>query len=138
MKTERLELKNFEYGNQTPIHLQETEEKIGEITLKDAGDNASTIEVFIEESFRNNGYGFESIVALIDHAFIDLEKHEIIMEKGTDDASKHLLKKLGFLEEGDKLSMTNPNEGDNDYLIDPKLIQEYLDKQKEHDAKKGK
>lgn len=145
MKSERLELKDFQFGKETPILRDE--QVIGQIILRNSpGDHEDIclMDVFIEEDYRNQGYGFESMVTLIDHAFIELDKHKIMIEHDGNESAEALLKKLGFVQEahlvahkkledgwGDlyRVSMINPNEGDNEYLIDPKLIEAYLEEQ---------
>jgi RimJ/RimL family protein N-acetyltransferase len=92
-------LNEFSGSCQFAIRLGETDELIGDIAILGDLSNGrqAMIGYTLAKHFQGNGYAFEAVTAMLDHAFGEWDMHRIAADTDPRNvASIRLLKRLGF------------------------------------------
>lgn len=96
---------NYEFG----IELKNEKRIIGMISITkiDKFNGVGTIGYWIGEKYWRNGYGGESLKAMIDFFFRKLKLRRIDIEAASEnEASNSLIRKMGFVYEGLRIKNT--------------------------------
>ena len=99
-------LSDFEGSCQFAIRLLETDELIGDIAILGDLSNGrqAMLGYTLANRFQGNGYAFEAVTAILDHAFWTWKLHRVAADTDPRNApSIRLLTRLGFRLEGQML-----------------------------------